>query len=131
MSILDDVKSVASTVQEINNLDLYKRVLDLNKGILDLVEENRELRAENEALKEKLNIQGKMIFSPPPFYYQEGDTTPYCPACWEGNRKAIHVVLANDTGEYIIWTCPACKTIYNIDKSRGTHSPSARPGPWS
>ena len=130
MSILDDVKSVASTVQEINNLDLYKRVLDLNKGIIDLVEENRGLRAENEALQAKLTIQGKMTFNKP-FYYQEGDETPYCPGCWEGDRRAIHVVLITDNESLTSWDCPTCKNHYRINKpARGGGYPSARPGPW-
>ena len=78
MSILDNAKEIASALQEIDNPDLYKRVLALHSDIVGLVEENVQLRDENQELKEKIRLKDVMKFQEP-FWYQEGDETPLLP----------------------------------------------------
>ena len=56
MSILDNAKEVAKAVQQIQNLELYQRVLALHSDIIELVEENKRLRDENEDLRRKKDI---------------------------------------------------------------------------
>jgi len=128
MGILDNAKQVAKAVEEIHNLELYQRVLSLHSDIIDLVEQNNRLRDENKELKETLAIAKAMIFRPP-FFYQEGDPTPYCPACWEGNHRAVHVVFSHEEETCIRWDCPICKHMYLIKKDgpprRGNITPGA------
>lgn len=128
MSILDNAKELATAVHEIKNLDLYERVLNLNAGIMDIVEENRSLHAEIENLKKKLELQAKMSFKVP-FYFQEGDETPYCSSCWEANNQAIHLKSIHDTR----WDCPACKNTYLTETTRKfrAYGGGREPGPWS
>jgi len=45
LSIIDDVESVAKTVQQIDNIDLYRQILDLQGEIMEMVEENRDVKA--------------------------------------------------------------------------------------
>src|SRR5215470_14964008 len=78
MGILDNAKQVAKAVEEIHNLELYQRVLSLHSDIIELVEENNRFRDENKDLKATLALTREMIFKPP-FFYQEGDPTPFCP----------------------------------------------------
>lgn len=118
MSILDNAKEVANAVHEIKNIELYGRVLDLNRGIMDLVEENRNLRAENDDLKAKLTLREQMTFKEP-FYFKDGDETPYCPACWELKNSAIHLVFASNTEEITRWDCLVCKNMVIVKKDRG------------
>ncbi|MHB1675320.1 MAG: hypothetical protein ACYCSP_13830 [Acidobacteriaceae bacterium] len=118
MSLLDNAKEVANAVHEIKNLELYAKVLDLNRGIMDLVEQNRKLHAENEDLKKKFQVREKMMFKEP-FYYQDGDQTPFCPACWEDKNSAIHLVFAANREDAIYWNCPVCKHHYSDKKNRG------------
>ena len=134
MSILDNAKDIAKAVHEINNLELYQRVLDLHSDIIGIVENSLHLRSENKELKATLDIRAKMTFKQP-FYYQVGDTTPYCSACWESNTKAIHVVLSFDNGETARWDCPACKHMYLVEgdpakKVAALFSESSGPGSW-
>lgn len=127
MGILDNAKEVAKAVQEIHNLELYQRVLALHSDIIDLVEENNRLRDENKELTRTLALRQKMHFTEP-FYYQEGDKTPYCPACWEAHNVAVHVTFAFDNPERTRWDCPHCKQHYLIEKNQG-YAPRGRPGP--
>ena len=95
MGILDNAKQVAKAVEEIHNLELYQRVLNLHSDIIELVEENNRLRAENEEVHKTLRLRKKMEFKEP-FYYQEGDETPFCPSCMESNdlaRDSSHLCM--------------------------------------
>ena len=106
MGILDSAKQVANAVQEIHNLELYERVLGLHSDIIELVEENNRLRDENKELLKTLSIKQLMTFREP-FYYQDGDETPYCPACWEIKNTPVHVITRWDKSD-----CPVCKNAY-------------------
>jgi len=117
MGILDNAKEVAKAVQEIHNLELYQRVLNLHSDIIALVEENNRLRDENKEFAKAIALKNAMRFKEP-FYYQEDDETPYCPACWETKTIAVHVTFGvartNDTA----WSCPGCKHTYWVKKNR-------------
>jgi hypothetical protein len=93
-----------------------------------------KMRAENQDLKKTIQLREKMVFKEP-FYYQEADQTPFCPACWEVKNAAIHVTFVFDNTENTRWDCPACKSMYLVNKSR-SGSRSGRPhvrgdgSPW-
>lgn len=134
MSILDNAKEVANAVHEIKNIELYGRVLDLNRGIMDLVEENRTLHAENEDLKRKFKLREQMVFKQP-FYYQEGDDTPFCPACWEVQSIAVHLIFVSDNEDAARWDCKSCKQAFINKKDRSVERRHYNPPPpgshWS
>ena len=45
----------------------------------------------------------------PPFYYRSGDSVPYCPICWESDRKQIHLNGPHDIpGEQPFYKCLKC-----------------------
>jgi regulator of replication initiation timing len=125
MGILDNAKDVAKAVHEINNLELYQRVLNLHSDIVSLVEENVSLRDENKELKESLRLKGEMKFQAP-FYFREGDETPYCGACFESKTQAVHVVHSYDNKDGSTdWNCPSCKHHYtNVGIRRSRHPQS-------
>src|SRR5882762_5454913 len=102
MGILDNAKQVAKAVEEIHNLELYQRVLSLHSDIIELVEENNRLRDENEELTKAVSLKQKMIFTEP-FFYQEGDHTPFCPACWEAKTTSVHVLFNYESQHEARW----------------------------
>jgi hypothetical protein len=112
LGILDDAKGIADAVHEIKNLELYARVLNLNSDIVALVEENNRLRDENKDLKESLRLKAEMKCEPP-FYFRDGDATPYCGVCWESKMQAVHVVHQYDNKDGSTdWFCPGCRQHY-------------------
>jgi len=117
MGILDNAKEVAKAVQEIQNLELYRRVLALHSDIIELVEENNRLRDENKELTNTIALKGEMTFKEP-FYYRAGDETPHCPACWESKTTPVHVVFSFSNSELTRWDCPSCKHTYGVRKNR-------------
>jgi regulator of replication initiation timing len=131
MGILDNAKQVAKAVEEIHNLELYQRVLSLHSDIIELVEENNHLRAEKQDLTVKLELQGKMVFDPP-FYFQSGDNAPYCSACWEAKKQAIHVVNRLEEYGNVRWECPICRHIFDVESNKPApqHFPRSDAGEW-
>jgi|SRR5579859_3815708 len=132
MSILENVKSVADTVHEIQNLELYARVLGIQGDIMELLEKNKQLAADNEDLQRKLALMGKMTFKQP-FYFQDGDETPYCPSCWEDYKKAIHLHVGLVHNGRTRWDCPRCKYQFRLGESPsgGSLPRPPRTGQWS
>ncbi len=126
MGILDNAKEVAKAVQEIHNLELYQRVLNLHSDIIGLVEENNRLRDENNELGKTVALKQAMQFKEP-FYYQEGDETPFCPACWETKNIAVHVTFGTARLNDTAWHCPGCKHMYWVKKNRNPLVESATP----
>jgi regulator of replication initiation timing len=111
MSILENAKDVAKAVHEINNLDLYQRVLNLHSDIIELVEENNHLRAEVAELKKDIEIKGKLkpVMGRDSVYFLatergEQDDGPFCPVCWDVDRKLVRAVPYGD-GTH---TCSYC-----------------------
>ena len=118
MGILEEAKTIASAVQEINNLELYKRVLALHSDIIAIVEENKRLHEENTNLRGNLATRARMAFKPP-FFFQDGDETPFCAPCWESKNLAAHLVHAFENEERTRWECPTCKYSLNVHKVAG------------
>jgi hypothetical protein len=116
MGILDEMKGVADAVHEVKNLELYERILNVRSDAVELVEENHKLREENKKLKELVEVKKKMIHKPP-FFFQEGDKTPFCPACWEGHEKTVHLQFGFEDADRIRWECPHCKHSVLIRKN--------------
>jgi len=129
MGILDNAKDVAKAVHEINNLDLYERVLNLHSDIIALVEENVRLRDEVKELKESLRFKDEMKFQSP-FYFRDDDETPYCGSCFEAKLLAVHVVHSYDNADGSTdWSCPSCKQHYTNIGIRRKRSPQSLPLP--
>jgi hypothetical protein len=127
VSVLENAKQIAEAVHEIHNLELYQRVLGLHSDIIELVEENNRLRQENKDLRDTAALVKVMSFRPP-FFYQEGDLNPFCPACWEVNHKAIHLIFSHEEESCIRWDCKACLQMFLIHKPQQPRRNNMTPG---
>jgi hypothetical protein len=129
MGILENFKDVLKIADAANNLDLYKKLAELQTSVLGLQEENRELKDRVGQLTQQVSLKEKMHFTAP-FYYQEGDKTPFCAACFEGREHlAIHVTLVFDDSSETRWDCPTCKYVYLISKGSRPQPPTPGYGP--
>src|SRR5258708_19138291 len=90
MGAAEYVKDVAEFVKKFNDIELNRRILKLEEEVIDLTREKRRADEKVEELERALRFRGELVFKEP-FYYLEGDSTPYCPACWEAKRSAVHL----------------------------------------
>jgi hypothetical protein len=135
MGVIDDVKEVGDLIKKYNDIDLNRKIVKLEGEVLDLTRDKRRLESKVEELTAIVQLKQKLLFKPP-FWWLEGDETPYCPSCWEGERKSIHVILQFDNEERTRWDCPSCKQHYLIEKDgsqhlAARHTPSGGGGPNS
>jgi hypothetical protein len=95
MGIIDDIKSVAKTIQQAGNIELYEKILNLQGQALELVEENGKLRSENRELSEKLHKKDHVISERNVYWVVEGDQRkgPFCPICYGKDDKLIPITL--------------------------------------
>ncbi len=112
MGIYDGFKDVVNVVKDLNNIELYKTILELQSQMNELYANNLQKSERIKELEELLTITGKMEFRNP-FYYIEGDETPLCPGCWDGNNKAIHLLGESGCSQH----CPTCDNKYVIDEN--------------
>ena len=106
MSILSNAKEIADLIQQMGNIELYRKIVELQGDISDLSAKNLELKEENQQLKAALDLKAKMIWKKP-FYFIENDDNPYCPNCWETKKFAIHL-LTMGKGEHKSYQCTNC-----------------------
>ncbi len=108
-SSLSEAETKLKLAELISSLaDLKMELSDIKVDLIDKDEEIRELKNKIEE-KESLIFDGK-------FYLKEGDKIPFCPTCWESNRKAIHLIFKNYHTYGKCQECEVCKTKYSIEE---------------
>ncbi len=112
MSIIDDVQEIVELVDKSRQVELYKKIVALELKILELERERRKAEALTNDLQEKLQFRQTLAFQNS-VYYVEGDTIPYCPNCWEGAQKAIHLTVIRSSEDGRVY-CQICKANYYL-----------------
>ncbi len=114
MGILDTFKSIYDIAIGYKNAELNQEILEGQKQLFDLTNENQVLKDEIHSLKEKLELKGKMDFDDDKgMYFIEGEKTPYCPLCWDNEKKAIHLRMKELSNGDHSFRCPKCDRSFN------------------
>lgn len=108
MAIIDEIKSAATLVHQIGNMDLYKKILEIQAQAMDLMENNLRFQKENQMLKEKLEISGKLVCEKDVYWFpMDGKKDgPFCTRCWDADKKLVR--LHKLTGNPVYSKCPNC-----------------------
>jgi hypothetical protein len=118
MGVIENMKEVADLVQKIGDIDLNRKLVNLEGEVLTLTREKRHLEVKVEELERVVKLKKSLAFREP-FYYLEGDKTPYCPGCWEDKQASVHLTYIGDYDSTLDWMCPVCKHRYEVHKNRG------------
>lgn len=109
---ISTIKSISELIKKYNDLDLMGKIIKLQSEVY-------ELQTDNLALRRQLEEQTKMQMKGPyGYFYQEGDEVPFCPKCWEGEHKAIHLPNPEDYGISRDRICRVCKHQYTEELPR-------------
>ncbi len=103
------VRDVATIAEKLENLDLKKallaaetEMLEVKRDLLRKDDEIVELRA-SLVYKRNLRFQAGVWWA-----QEEGEWRPFCPACWEGTQRSIHLIRPQQQiGDLL--SCPVCK----------------------
>lgn len=113
MGLLEDIKDIGDVIKKAGDIDLYRRIVKLEGEVIDLTREKRLAGERIAELERALKFQGELKFTEP-YYWIEGDPTPFCPACWDTKRVASHIVKIREPFRACKAQCPSCKHVYNL-----------------
>lgn len=112
MGVVENMKDVADLIKKIGDIELNRKILNLENEVLHLSREKRRMEEKVEELENTLKLRKELYFFEP-FHWAKGDTTPYCPSCWESKTAPVHVLFGHDSKDgSSTWQCPSCKHLY-------------------
>ena len=113
MGPLSTVKQISELVRKYNDLELMRQIVTLQTEVFDLQRENLRLETELSNLQHSLQVEKTMkMRSPFGYYYRDGDDVPFCPRCWENDRKRIHLPAAEPWSGGVRRDCRVCNCTY-------------------
>jgi hypothetical protein len=121
VGVIENMKDVADLVKKAGDIDLYRKIVSLEGEVLDLTREKRRLEARVEELEKSLEFKGQLKFDKP-FFWMDGDNTPYCPSCWEVKGIAVHLFQYYKNQEETRWDCTNCKQMFLIPSRQESSS---------
>jgi hypothetical protein len=110
MGAVENVREIADLIGKFHDIELNRRILKLEEEVIDLTRNKRHSDEKVEELERALKFSKELKFKAP-FYYVDGDATPYCPGCWEARKVVIH--LTQHQQFMHLRQCPVCKYSYD------------------
>jgi len=118
--------TLADAEHKLKLAELIDSLADAKLAIAELKDDVEKRDAELKRLRDALTTKAKLTHNGV-FYFTEGDSTPFCPRCWEMDSRAIHVgpEAWDSKLAYYLRVCPQCKSGY---KTRDPNFGSAYSG---
>lgn len=114
--ISDSTSSLGEAETRLKLAELISSLADLKMELsdikVDLIEKDEVIRE----LKNKIEEKESLIFDGR-FYWKKNDKRPFCPICWESNKKAIHLISRTSfdyAGLKKFEECQVCNNFYYI-----------------
>jgi uncharacterized protein YydD (DUF2326 family) len=107
--IVGAAKEVASVAKRVGNRELIEKVTDLQERILDIQTEMIDLTNENHNLKQRVSeleqvgeLAGKLVYQESVYWLPKegGRDGPFCPSCWDADRKLIRLTPGATKGTF-------------------------------
>jgi hypothetical protein len=114
MGLIGDIKDAAKLVQQIGNMDLYKRILDLQAEAMELVETARAKDEEISELKKKLQVRGQIVYFTAAYYVKndKGEVMtgePFCQRCYD-----VEGLMCRLQMDGVYGLCHNCKSRFTL-----------------
>ncbi len=110
MGIIENAKEAVKLVQQIDNIELYRKILDLQAEALELTEQLKQKDEMISRLKGVLDLKGKLICKDSAYYITDENEKiidgPFCTKCFDVDHLKCRLV-ATDKEPIVI--CPNCK----------------------
>ncbi len=114
--IKDSSSSLSEAETKLKLAELISSLADLKIELanvkVDLIEKDELIRELKKGMDER-----ESLFFDGKFYWKKNDKRPFCPTCWESNKKAIHLIFKTSfdyAGLKKFEECQVCNTTYLI-----------------
>lgn len=114
MGLYEGIKDAAKIVQQLDNIDLYRKLIDLSAQALEMQNEISRLTNEIRELKKIKDLSDRIIRHEQPFLtlQDENPSICYCSRCWDADNKLVQVHCNIYDGRF---ECPNCDNIGTYD----------------
>ncbi len=110
MGIIENAKEAVKLVQQMGNIELYRKILDLQAEAIELTEKLKDKDEIIGQLRNALEIKGKLIPKDSGYYLTDDKGKfidgPFCAKCFDVDKIKCRLV-AKDKEPIVI--CPNCK----------------------
>jgi hypothetical protein len=128
--VLKEIGSIAKKAgnREINEhlIDLQQRVIDIQGLLTELIAENESLRRRIADLEKSADIERELKFEESVYWrVRDGkrEDGPFCPNCWDGQRKQVHLTPDGAPGSYRCGVCNPIKYFHTREYKRPSLDP--------
>jgi len=114
----------------LNNADLLVALAELKSDYADRVTEIAELKQRIRTLEDRLSAGITMLFRENVYWRQiegSGEEGPYCPKCWDGERKPVRMLQREDDFR---WWCSVCVLAIQRPGMEPPEPPEPRQSDW-
>ncbi len=114
MSIIENAKEAVKLVQQIDNIELYRKILDLQTEAIELTDQLKQKDEKIDQLREALELKGNFICKDSAYYIADESGKiidgPFCTKCFDVNHLKCRLV-ANTKEPQVI--CPNCEVSFS------------------
>lgn len=106
--IKDSDASLADAETKLKIAELISALADTKIELAEIQDTIRDKEIAINSLEKQLQEQQKVSFSRG-LYWAEEDSTPFCPVCFENDKKCIHLIHHESTQDYSgYFHCKVC-----------------------
>ena len=114
MGIIENAKDAVKLVQQIDNIELYQKILNIQAETFELTEQLKQKDEAVNQLKEALELKGKFIHKDSAYYITDENGKiidgPFCTKCFDVDHIKCRIVANNKAPQVI---CPNCKVSFS------------------
>ncbi|MHC4075796.1 MAG: hypothetical protein ACYSRR_01275 [Planctomycetota bacterium] len=114
MGIIENAKDAVKLVQQIDNIELYRKILDLQAEAIELTDRLKEKDEIINQLREALELKGKFICKDSAYYIADESGKiidgPFCTKCFDVDHTKCRLVAESKEPQII---CPNCKVSFS------------------
>lgn len=121
MGLVDSITDIVKVVQQIDNIDLYQKIIGISAQAQELQTSLDNLNEENRELKRRKELFEKIIRHEEGYITLKDDKQEimYCSRCWDVVDRLVQG-HCNAIGQM---HCPECKTKVIIDRLKYNNRP--------
>jgi hypothetical protein len=116
MGIVDNVKDTVKIVQQLDNIELYRKILDLQSEAIELTEQLKQKDQTISKLKDALSLKETLICKDSSYFAtdEKGEIVdgPFCTKCFDIDNTLCRI-LPVDRPDNPEVRCPKCKVPYH------------------
>ena len=117
MGLIEDAKDAVRLVQQLDNMELYRKILDLQSEAMELIEKLREKDDTIDKLKNALSLKGKLICEHSAYWLKNDKDEivdgPFCTRCFDIENVQCRFVKGPPEKPYHVVQCPNCKVQFS------------------